>query len=247
MARFEDGSRPELFVFAPVYNEEGSIRLVVQEWIEALRRLGIASTFLILDDGSTDGTPAVLEQLGGEFPELRVLRNANRGHGPTCTHGYRLAIESNAEWVFQIDSDGQCNPSYFPTVWAARTKSEAVFGFRTRRDDGLSRLVVSRVLSSLVFLLTGKWIRDSNVPYRLIHRPLLQRVLGRIPEDARFPNVLLSIAIARDTPQVWVPIRFRERSAGTSTVNLGKMAHFAKQVYAEIRRFDKGSTAPAGP
>lgn len=242
MTLLEDGSRPELFVFAPVYNEEGSIRLVVQEWIEALRRLGISPTFLILDDGSTDGTPAALEQLRGEFPELRVLRNANRGHGPTCTHGYRLAIDSNAEWIFQIDSDGQCDPSYFPTVWGARPTAEAVFGYRTRRDDGFSRLVVSRVLSSLVFLLTGIWIRDSNVPYRLIRRPLLQRVLGRIPEDARFPNVLLSIAIARDTPQKWVPIRFRDRSAGTSTVNLRKMAHFAKQVYAEVRRFNQGTT-----
>jgi glycosyltransferase involved in cell wall biosynthesis len=245
MTRLEDGSRPDLFVFAPVYNEEGSIRLVVQEWIEAVRRLGIAATFLILDDGSTDGTPSALKQLGGEFPELRVLRNANRGHGPTCTHGYRLALDSDAEWIFQIDSDGQCNPSYFPTVWAARTTSEAVFGYRTRRDDGFSRLVVSRVLSSLLFLLTGIWIRDSNVPYRLIHRPLLQRVLGHIPEDAGFPNVLLSIAIARDSPQKWVPIRFRDRSAGTSMVNLGKMGHFARQVYTEVRRFNRSSTAPA--
>jgi hypothetical protein len=88
-------------------------------------------------------------------------------------------------------------------------------------------------------MLTGVWIRDSNVPYRLIHRPLLERVLGGIPEDARFPNVLLSIAIARDTPQVWLPIRFRDRSAGTSTVNLGKMAHFARQVYAEVRSFNR--------
>jgi hypothetical protein len=86
-----------------------------------------------------------------------------------------------------------------------------------------------------VFTLTGVWIRDSNVPYRLLHRPILQRLLPQIPADARFPNVLLSIAIMRDTPPVWVPIRFRKRSAGESTVNLGKMAHFARQVYEEVR------------
>ena len=77
------------------------------------------------------------------------------------------------------------------------------------------------------------------MPYRLIHRPLLQRVLGGIPADVRFPNVLLSIAIARDSPQTWLPIRFRERSAGTSTVNLGKMVHFTRQVYGEVQSFER--------
>lgn len=227
----------QLFVFAPAYNEEGSIRQVVQEWIDALRRLGVPATFLVLDDGSTDGTAAILEALRGVTPELQVLRQPNRGHGPTCTLGYQRALASGAEWIFQIDSDGQCDPSYFPSLWAARPSAEAVFGFRVRRDDGWSRLAISRILSSLVLALTGTWVKDSNVPYRLIHRPLLERMLPRIPTDARFPNVLLAIAITRESAPIWLPIRFRQRSAGTSTVNLGKMAHFARQVYTEVRSF----------
>jgi glycosyltransferase involved in cell wall biosynthesis len=225
----------QLFAFAPVYNEAGSIRQVATEWVDAFRRLDIRATLLLLDDGSTDATPTILEELRRELPELQVVRHSNRGHGPSCTQGYQRALESGAEWIFQIDSDGQCDPVYFPEVWAARASSEAVFGYRTRRDDGWSRLAISRILSSLVFTLTGVWIKDSNVPYRLFHRPLLQRLLPRIPAEARFPNVLLSIAVMRDTPPKWVPIRFRKRSAGESTVNLGKMAHFARQVYGEVR------------
>jgi dolichol-phosphate mannosyltransferase len=239
-------SQAQLFAFAPVYNEAGSIRQVAQEWVDAFRRLGIRATLLLLDDGSSDATPAILEELRRELPELQVVRHSNRGHGPSCTQGYRRALESGAEWIFQIDSDGQCDPAYFPKVWAARESRDAVFGYRTRRDDGLSRLAISRILSSLVFTLTGLWIKDSNVPYRLFRRPLLERLLPKIPDTARFPNVLLSIAVMRDTPPVWIPIRFRNRSAGESTVNLGKMAHFARQVYGEVRSYAAFGSSSVG-
>lgn len=231
----EGGSRIDLFVFAPVFNEEGSIRQVLDEWILSLRRLGVSFTFLALDDGSRDRTAVLLEELRREFPELEVCGQRNRGHGPTCVAGYRRGIDSGAEWIFQIDSDGQCDPSYFGTFWQARTSAEAVFGFRKQRDDGWSRILVSRMLSLFVLGTAGVWVRDSNVPYRLIHRPILERALGCVPTDARFPNVLISIAISRETRPRWVPIRFRKRSAGTSTVTLGKMFHFAGVVYNEIR------------
>jgi glycosyltransferase involved in cell wall biosynthesis len=238
-------SSPELFVIAPVYNEEGAIRQVVEEWAQALQRLGIRFTFLLLDDGSTDRTPAILEQLSREQPSLQLHRGANQGHGQTCTMGYQRAVQSGARWIFQIDSDGQCDPSYFPSLWEKRMGSPAVFGYRTRRDDGWSRLAISRILSSLVLMLTGVWIRDSNVPYRLIDRALLERLLPGIPATSRFPNVLLSIALSRATPPVWVPIRFRDRSSGTSTVKIGKMTRFAREVYREVRSFERSKVKRA--
>src|SRR5262249_4934624 len=124
---------------------------------------------------------------------------------------------------------------YFMKLWNARNTGEVVLGFRTRREDGWSRLLISRILSLVVLFTTGVWVRDSNVPYRLINRSLLERVLGGVPSDARFPNVLLSIEFTRWSHPVWVPIRFRKRSAGTSTVNLTKMFHFAGVVSGEVR------------
>ena len=84
----------QLFAFAPVYNEAGSIRQVATEWVEAFRRLGIPATLLLLDDGSTDATPTILEELRRELPELQVVRHSNRGHGPSCTQGYQRALAS---------------------------------------------------------------------------------------------------------------------------------------------------------
>src|SRR5262249_53519537 len=100
------GSRAEVFAFAPVFNEEGSIQLVIREWVETLRQLGVPWTFLALDDGSTDATPLLLSELTKEFPQLQVIRQRNQGHGPTCTNGYHRALASGAKWILQIDSDG---------------------------------------------------------------------------------------------------------------------------------------------
>src|SRR5262249_6799663 len=153
----------EVFAFAPVFNEEGSIQLVIREWVETLRQLGVPWTFLALDDGSTDATPLLLSELTKEFPQLQVIRQRNQGHGPNCTNGYHRALARGAKWILQIDSDGQCDPVYFMKLWNARNTGEVVLGFRTRREDGWSRLLISRILSLVVLFTTGVWVRDSNV------------------------------------------------------------------------------------
>ncbi|MDX1385296.1 MAG: glycosyltransferase family 2 protein, partial [Thermoanaerobaculia bacterium] len=87
----------------PVYNEAETLASVLDEWIAELTRLGIAFEIRAYDDGSTDGTAAILAEMAGSEPRLRVDRHENRGHGPTVLRGYR---EATAEWILQIDSDG---------------------------------------------------------------------------------------------------------------------------------------------
>jgi dolichol-phosphate mannosyltransferase len=106
---------PELFVIVPCFEEEQCLDSVLQEWIDELDRTGVDYKVLLLDDGSTDGTSALISRwvrnrLDGR---ITVIRHANMGHGQTCLVGYRQACLSGAAWVFQIDSDGQCDPAYF--------------------------------------------------------------------------------------------------------------------------------------
>ena len=58
-----------------------------------------------------------------------------------------MAAESDAEWILQIDSDGQCDPRFFQKFWALRDQADAVFGFRRIRQDGLERGTYFSVLS----------------------------------------------------------------------------------------------------
>ena len=112
----------------PFFNEEDSVPVVWEEWTRELERSGLDYGLLLLDDGSTDRTLEILERYRWEHGAGRVeiFSRANRGHGQTCLEGYRQACGQRVSWVLQIDSDGQCDPSFFPAVWEQRYGHDVV-------------------------------------------------------------------------------------------------------------------------
>ncbi len=209
-----------LWVIMPAYNEEEAIRSVVTSWAECLRTVESDHMLCVLNDGSKDGTLSRLQSLEKEIPTLSIVDKPNTGHGPTCIAGYELALSKGAEWVFQIDSDGQCDPRYFAELWAGRKDHPLLYGFRAKREDGVSRLLISRLISVLVFLCSGVWVRDSNVPYRLMRADALRKSLQHIPAHFSLSNILLSVFQQSQTGIFWMPIVFRKRSGGASSMNL---------------------------
>ena len=102
-----------LYVVMPVYNEERALPDIFREWIPMLRATVGEFRLLAIDDGSRDESLTVLNQLAAQYTELEVVHKNNTGHGQSCIFGYRLALDRGAKWVFQLDSDGQCDPRYF--------------------------------------------------------------------------------------------------------------------------------------
>ena len=102
-----------LWVIMPVYNEEEAIELVVNEWIATLNSLKLSYVFCLFNDGSKDSTLLKINNLATLYPSIKVVDKPNSGHGQTCVLGYQMAIENGADWIFQIDSDAQCDPQYF--------------------------------------------------------------------------------------------------------------------------------------
>ena len=206
----------DLWVVAPVYNEAGAVGGVVEEWIPVLEHCGVEFTVCLIDDGSTDDTPAVIRGLARKHRQIEVITKANTGHGRTCLHGYRLAVEHGARWVLQIDSDGQCDASYFPAFWRLREECPLVFGFRRTRQDGWWRRQISRLTALGVFTATGIWVRDPNVPYRLMRTAAIRNVIAETPDDVDLVNVYAAAALQAQVGIRWVEIGFRRRAAGVS-------------------------------
>jgi glycosyltransferase involved in cell wall biosynthesis len=200
----------------PVYNEAAVVRTVVNEWLPVLRRCTDSVTFCVIDDGSTDTTPAVLGELAREQSDIEVVRKLNTGHGQTCLYGYRRAIARGARWILQIDSDGQCDAGHFPELWRLRREHPLVFGTRRIRRDGWWRAPVSTLLALGAAAATGVWVRDPNVPYRLMDASILCEVVDDVPDDVDLANVYVAVALAARRPIRWVDIVFRERLAGRS-------------------------------
>ena len=226
---------PELVLIVPVYNEEGAIVPVLTEWrAELLRTLGDGRfAILVVDDGSTDATPARLSALG--WPELRVHRHANRGHGQSCLVGYIEAHRMGATHVFQIDSDGQCDPAGFASVWERRERAAAIYGRRTSRDDGLARRVISAVLRLSLKLTRRTRLNDTNVPFRLYRAPLAAAAAGRIPGDFNLANIAMALLLEPEGFEE-VPIHFRDRIGGHPTVRIWGFAPKALRLHRDLFR-----------
>ena len=210
----------ELWVVMPLYNEEGSLRRVLDEWFSMLREtIGENQfVFLAINDGSRDRSLSILRDYALHHCELMVMDKPDTGPGQSCIDGDRLALENGAQWVFQIDSDGQCDPRFFPEFWGLRDKHPVVYGYRQKRDDGIGRYLISRVVSLVTFFTAGVWVRDPNVPYRLMRAESLAPFIGTFPKDFYLANVLLAALQSRHFKIYWVNIRFRKRFCGTPNV-----------------------------
>jgi dolichol-phosphate mannosyltransferase len=227
----------ELLVVVPVYNEEQCIDLVLREWIGELDRSGIDYGLLLLDDGSTDRTPAIIAQwLKGRANScIEVVRQTNRGHGQTCLEGYRVACDRKIPWVLQIDSDGQCDPAHFPAVWAERSKCDVVYGRRAVRRDGWKRKLSSALVRLVVRLASGAGCVDANVPYRLMSTTKLLSLVNSIPTQFDLANIALAVQMKRaGRRETSVPIVFRPRAGGDPSVPLVRFAGKALELFGQL-------------
>jgi glycosyltransferase involved in cell wall biosynthesis len=224
----------KLWVVMPAYNEEAAVDQVVKEWLPALRRHCPDFVFLALNDGSKDSTLAILNRIAVREQEFRVIDKPNSGHGQTCVLGYRLALKEEADWILQIDSDAQCDPVYLETFFGKTAKHKIVYGLRTSRDDGWKRICISRLVTFFAFAATGVWVKDCNVPYRLMHKSTVENIVDHIPKDFHLANVLLAVLQEKHFGIFWIPIHFRRR-IGTPSVKTFSFVKFGIQLYRQLR------------
>lgn len=200
----------------PVFNEEATIERVVRTWAAEFERLGIRYEFAIYNDGSTDHTTEQLEGLTDEFLHLRVTRQRNVGHGPTILRGYR---EATGVWVFQADGDDEIPAAPFENLWRQRDRYDLLVGRREGRAAPIPRRIVSHGARLAVWLLFGRGISDVNVPYRLVRKSCLDRMLWRIPPDIFAPNVVMTGLAVQDHLRIYeCPVPYRPRRTGVPSL-----------------------------
>ena len=231
--------KPELMIVMPVYNEQASVRKVVNEWFQEVEDWTENFVFLAINDGSKDGTLKILERLRNQLGErMEIVEQSNSGHGQSCINGYRVARDRGIPYVFQIDSDGQCDPQYFFKFWRERENFDAIYGRRVRRDDGWRRVVASKVLWATLMAFGRVNCIDANVPYRLMKIQSIAPYLEKVPLDFFLANVALTILLARDKSIKTgaVPIHFRERYGGEPSVRMSKFGNKAIELISQIQR-----------
>jgi dolichol-phosphate mannosyltransferase len=244
MNSFSSTLPPELIVVMPVFNEQDSIRKVVLDWFQELSLTLDEFYILVINDGSTDGTKEILRQLQEELGnKIEVICRENRGHGQTCLEGYRYAAEQKAPYILQIDSDGQCDPKFFPCFWQIRHDFDVIYGKRTR-EDGARRILASSILRLLLRYRFGVDCVDPNVPYRLMQTSSCGESFQNISQDFFLANVALAVTLRRITGlrHGIVPIRFLPRHGGEPSVPLTKFAEKAIELVRQLAVMKTPST-----
>jgi glycosyltransferase involved in cell wall biosynthesis len=230
-----------LYIIIPAYNEQANIEAVAREWHQVVEKAGgERSKLIVIDDGSKDDTFEILQKLSRQLGRLYPIRKENSGHGATVLFGYQLAIKEKADYVFQTDSDGQTVPDEFDGLWAHRDDYDAIIGHRQRRQDGFSRIVVTKVLKLVLLLIFGVRITDANTPFRLMKRELLERHIQKVPADFNLTNVLLTVSFIKNKEKVtFMPITFRPRQGGINSINIKRIFGIGLQAVKDFRVINK--------
>ncbi len=231
----------KLFIVIPAYNEEDNIESVAREWHEVIEKTkGEDSKLVIIDDGSKDNTYKKLLELKTELKYLEPITKPNSGHGATVLYGYRYALENGADYIFQTDSDGQTLPSEFWQFWDNRDEYSAIIGHRNHREDGFSRIIVTKTLKFVLYCVFGLKITDANTPFRLISRDVLNKYINQIPKDFNLSNVMLTVLLLSGKENVkFIPITFRPRQGGVNSINLRKITKIGIQAVKDFRVIKK--------
>jgi len=175
MARFSSS----LSLVLPCYNEEQNAAAAVRDAAAWFKRAGRRGEIIAVNDGSRDGTGAVLAGLQREVPELRIVtREHNGGYGIAVRAGCDAAT---CEWIAFMDSDGQFHAEDLDLLLEHAGSFPFVTGRRARRADSLLRNTFGKILGAMNVLVLQLWVRDVNCGMKMFHRsiwPLIRPEYG---------------------------------------------------------------------
>ena len=208
----------DLSVVVPLYNEEESLPLLVEQLLSALRPTDETFELVLVDDGSSDRTAEVLAEVSAKTPEVvAVLLRKNYGQTAAMAAGFDVA---GGEVIVSLDGDLQNDPADIPMLLAKlREGYDLVSGWRHQRQDAaLQRKLPSRLANRLIGRVTGVRLHDYGCSLKAYRREVLadMRLYGELH---RFLPALAFIEGARITE---VKVNHRARQFGTSKYGIDR-------------------------
>ncbi len=165
---------PDLSLVVPVHDEEGNLRPLWDEIRALIDGLSLRSEVLFVNDGSTDGSSGILDELMAADPRVRVLDH-DRNHGLTAAldcgfHHARGAV------VGMMDADLQNPPGEIAKLIERLPEADVVIGWRRDRDDPWLKLVSSRVANAYRNRRTHEHVHDTGCGLKVFRREVLEKI-----------------------------------------------------------------------
>src|SRR5881394_325038 len=182
---------PDVSIVVTVFNEAGCVEELYRRTLAALDPGPRTFELIFVDDGSTDGTFAVLERLHAEDPRVRAVRfKRNFGQHPAMHAGFSRA---RGDVVVTMDGDLQNQPEDIPRlVEAVEAGNDVASGRRRARKDPLGRSVPSRLINGMLRRFTGVEISDFGCAFNAYRRAAVEPMLGSIGKQKFTKALVLS-------------------------------------------------------
>lgn len=172
----------QLSIALPCYNEEKNIEHTVRDVLAWFQQDAVDGEVILVDDGSTDGSAAICDQLASEHEHVRVIHlGKNEGYGTAVCTGLDACEK---EYIAFMDSDGQFSPSDFSKLLPHLEPFDCVVGRRRKRADPFLRKVNAKLFGFLVFAILGVWIRDVNCAMKIFKRDIWKTIRPRVATGA---------------------------------------------------------------
>ena len=219
---------PSKLVIIPTYNEKENIENIIR----AVFALPEEFHLLVIDDGSPDGTAAIVKNLQKEFPErlFIVERKGKLGLGTAYIAGFKWGLEHQYDFIFEMDADFSHNPQDLPRLYNACANEGADVAIGSRYVSGVNvvnwpigRVLMSYFASKYVKFITGLKIYDTTAGFKCYRREVLETIeLDKI----RFKGYAFQIEMKFTAYKCGftlreVPIIFINRQLGTSKMSGG--------------------------
>ena len=161
-------------VIFPALNEEGNIRCTVETILKVLPKVATRWEVIIVDDGSSDATALICDELKAQHPEVEVIRHEqNRGYGAALRSGI---MSAKYDLIFFSDSDGQFDLRELQQLICWSEDYDIVAGYRAKRHDPFHRRINALGWNVLVRLVLGIKIRDIDCAFKLFRRTVFDQV-----------------------------------------------------------------------
>ncbi|HIV90276.1 MAG TPA: glycosyltransferase family 2 protein [Candidatus Eisenbergiella stercoravium] len=221
----------KILLIIPAYNEADNIGRVVENLIQNFPQYD----YVVVNDGSSDGTGELCMEKGYQVLNLPI----NLGIGGAVQTGYRYALKYGYDIAVQLDGDGQHDAAYVKKLIEPLLRGEAdvVVGSRFLRREGFqssrSRRAGINILSDLIWLCTGKRIRDVTSGFRAVNRRFISIYAEDYPSDYPEPEAIITAVMHRGRVAE-VPVVMKEREGGTSSITFRKSVYYMIKVTLAI-------------
>ena len=203
-----------LSVFFPCYNEQDNLLPLVEEAHEVCRQLTDDFEIILVNDGSTDRTADLMEQLARQYPRLRTIHHpSNKGYGAALISGFSAAQK---QIVFFSDADRQFRLAEMKRFWALIDRYDAVVGYRKKRRDPFHRRLFGKGWTMLNQFLLGVRIRDMDCAFKMFHSYQIKE-LNLKSQSAMISPELICKLTRRRCRFKQLGVEHYPRQAGTQT------------------------------